>query len=629
MDRYLKQIGKRRLFDDPEYFTALGKLSEAAGDREITALIARMYAEQMIAAKETGAGDQSTRRELPCNLPDLMLGYVKRLNDQVQADKQDFQRVIGVARTAAWECLKQTCRPTAAKRECVLEALRNETDAEALLKYLEERLHLIQTVNANSDLVRFSLDPLAEYLAALYLVERYSKREELWMEFIDLAKNEQNVPGAAESIKDFLLAVRDCCMEKGDEHRMPEWIKGELVRLSGLDPAVVITAQIKQRVTQWIANLKSTNSEDRRIAAQALGQLGVKAKEGVPALIIALKDREAVVRNAVVSALAQIGPPAVPSLINALRDRDAEVCRAAAAALAQIGPPAVPALITALEDQETVVRRSAASVLGQIGPEAKEAMTALIDVLDDHDVEARRSAASALGQIGPEAQEAVPALIIVLRDQDAAVRRSAAAALGQIGPEAKQGIPALITALTDREAVVRNAAAAALGKIGSPAVPALITALKDQEAVVRGSAAFALGQVEPKAKEAVPVLITALTDQNTEVWRPVASALGQIGPEAKEAVPALMVALKDRDEAVRRPAAEALGKIGPAAVPALINALKDPDAAVRSSAVYALWQIGPDAKDAVPVLIVALKDQDPEVRSSVAAALRRIGAGVE
>ena len=629
MDRYLKQSGKRSLFDDSEYFIACSKLCEVAGDREITPLITRMYADQMIAAKEAGAGDRHTRRELPCNLPDLMLGHLRNINDQVQTEKLDLHQVINAVRITAWECLKQTCRSTGAKRSDVLEALRNEAHAESLLKYLEERLRIIQTTGEDSELIRFSLDPLAEYLAALYLVERYGQREDLWLEFIERAREQQGMPEKAERIKDFLLAVRDCCMEKGDEYHMSEWIKDKLVRLSGLDPAMVITAQIKQRVNHWIANLKSTSTEDRRIAAQTLGTIGPRAKEGVPALIIALKDREAVVRHSVVYALAQIGAQAVPALITALKDRDTEVRRSAASALGQIGPPIVPALIIALKDQEAVVRSSAASVLGQIGPEAKEAVSELIAALIDRQADVRRAAASALGQIGPKAHEAVAALTAALADEESAVRRSAAEALGKIGPEAKEGIPTLIIALTDQDTMVRRAAASALGQIGPTAVPALITALKDQEVAVRGSAAFALGQIEPKPKEAVPVLITALTDQNAEVWRPAASALGRIGPEAKEAVPALITALKDQDEEVRRPAAEALGKIGPAAVPALINALKHHNAEVRSSAVYALWQIGPGAKEAVPALILALKDQDAEVRSSVATALSRIGAGVD
>ena len=123
MDRYLEQLGKRDLFNDEEYFDACRRLSQLVSDREITVLIAKMYAEQMIAAKETDAGAQAAARDLPRNLPDLMLGYVKRLNDQVKADKQDIRKVVNVSKVVAWECLKQTCRPTTAKRDDVLKAL--------------------------------------------------------------------------------------------------------------------------------------------------------------------------------------------------------------------------------------------------------------------------------------------------------------------------------------------------------------------------------------------------------------------------------------------------------------------------------------------------------------------------
>src|SRR5262249_49860700 len=155
-------------------------------------------------------GAQAAARKLPRNLPDLMLGYVKRINDQVKADRQDIRKVTNIAKVVAWECLKQTCRPTTAKHDDVLKALGDEPDVEVLLKYLEDRLQLIQTTGPVSDLIRFSLDPLAEYLAALYLIKRCDNDEEFWKKFFIRAEEQ---PGAPETIKDFLLAVRDCCVE--------------------------------------------------------------------------------------------------------------------------------------------------------------------------------------------------------------------------------------------------------------------------------------------------------------------------------------------------------------------------------------------------------------------------------
>jgi HEAT repeat protein len=78
-----------------------------------------------------------------------------------------------------------------------------------------------------------------------------------------------------------------------------------------------------------------------RQSAAALGELGPEAKIAVPALIGALKNEDARVRQAAAEALGKIGPDAhkaVPSLHQALKDTDSAVSAAAAAALKKIDP---------------------------------------------------------------------------------------------------------------------------------------------------------------------------------------------------------------------------------------------------------------------------------------------------
>jgi vesicle coat complex subunit len=365
-----------------------------------------------------------------------MLGYINILNEQVKAERQDIDKVIRVARIVAWECLKHTCRPTTVKRNDVLKALSNEADAAALLKYLRERLQLIQAAGPISDLVRFSLDPLAEYLAAIYLLERCGKFEDLWSEFFENAEQQS---GAPETIKGFLLAVRDCCAEKGTGDDVPMWVKDKLGRLAGLNPEAAKATQLKQRIARLTDDLELPDAEDRRTAAEKLGNIGSAAKEAARALIAALQDIDKGVRRSAASALGGIGPDA---------------------------KEAVPALIAALKDPDKYVCRSATDALGGIGQEAKEAIPALIAALQGQDADVRSSAVAALGRIGPEAKEVVPALIAALQDSDKYVRRSATAALGGIGPDAKEAAPALIAALKDPDKYVRNSAEDALRDIG-------------------------------------------------------------------------------------------------------------------------------------------------------------------
>lgn len=198
------------------------------GQRNITALLGKLYAEQLIAAK-VGA-IQEISLQLPDNIPDLMLSYLNELNRDVTEDKLSDRTIHNDAKAVAWECLKQLYRPTTAQREDGIVVL-SGNDAEKRLDYLETRLRLIQTIGPAKDQFRFALDPLAEYLAGLHLVDIYSQDEQLWRDFLTTA---DAMPGAPTAIQGFLLAVRDCCLAKGKAARVPDFVLDELAKRAGL-----------------------------------------------------------------------------------------------------------------------------------------------------------------------------------------------------------------------------------------------------------------------------------------------------------------------------------------------------------------------------------------------------------
>ncbi len=70
----------------------------------------------------------------------------------------------------------------------------------------------------------------------------------------------------------FLLAVRDCCVEKGSEYLVPEKINDELAGLAGLDLGAVEVAQRKQRIKRLMADLNLPEAEDRATAMEKLGR---------------------------------------------------------------------------------------------------------------------------------------------------------------------------------------------------------------------------------------------------------------------------------------------------------------------------------------------------------------------
>ena len=171
MESYLSQRQKRDLFSDTDFFNACIQLSTIAGDRNITVLLAKLYTDQLIAKKEG-----TTDGNLPDNIAELMLHYLNQLNHSVTEEKISDSTVHKDAKIIAWECLKSTYRPAAANPQNAIIALGEDT-AESRIKYLEEKLRIIQTKGVARDQIHFALDPVAEYLAALHLLDINGKDE--------------------------------------------------------------------------------------------------------------------------------------------------------------------------------------------------------------------------------------------------------------------------------------------------------------------------------------------------------------------------------------------------------------------------------------------------------------------
>ncbi len=226
MEAYLVQANKRDLFTDPEFFQACSRLSQMVGGRKVTALLAKLYADQLIAAKVEEI--QQVPLLTPGNIPDLMLGYINELNRSVTENKLSDRTVQQDAKVIAWECLKQTFRPTTARRDAVLATL-GGNDAEIRLQYLEKRLRLIQTIGAAQDKIRFALDPLAEYLAAMQVLKLNQNNQQLWDEFWHQATIASE---DIELIAGFLLALQDCSQANGQEIDIPPAIADKLSQLS-------------------------------------------------------------------------------------------------------------------------------------------------------------------------------------------------------------------------------------------------------------------------------------------------------------------------------------------------------------------------------------------------------------
>lgn len=222
LETYLVKKGLRQLFTDKELYKDCAKLSEIVGQKKITPMFVKLYAEQLIEKKVKVAQELT----LPNNIPELMLKYLDELNREIKEENRSGDRIVDQdAKSLAWACLKNSYQPSEIMRSEALVTL-GGNDAEERLEYLEEKLHLIQTNQTSKDKIHFILEPLAEYLAAWHLVDLYAKdqKQEEWQKFLEQL---DSVPKA------FVIAVRDCCEARAEKVHLPQFVVEKLNQVNG------------------------------------------------------------------------------------------------------------------------------------------------------------------------------------------------------------------------------------------------------------------------------------------------------------------------------------------------------------------------------------------------------------
>lgn len=231
LDAYLMQRNKDDLFNDKQYFDACSKLSQLVGERDVTFLLLKLFAEQMISNREG-----FYHEDLPKNIPDLMLQYLNLINRASGETKVEDRTVQRVAKIVAWNCLEDAFQSRSAKYDKVVGSLSEIKNCDSILSYLENQLQIIHISGVERDQVKFDLDPLAEYLAGLYVIEHYQDRKDLWHKFFNKADKISDAPG---SIRGFLTAISDCCLSRSSTINIPDFVIKDLQRRTILNTIYV------------------------------------------------------------------------------------------------------------------------------------------------------------------------------------------------------------------------------------------------------------------------------------------------------------------------------------------------------------------------------------------------------
>ncbi len=184
---------------------------------------------------------------------------------------------------------------------------------------------------------------------------------------------------------------------KAAEEALLAALASDNVNLMGAAMAGLANLEAQAGRERMIELLAHAEAAVRRAAATGLGKLA--ESKAVPGLVKLLDDPDAEVRREAVIALNHIKDKgALPALAAALEDPDAQVRRVAAIALGNTRlrqAPLVQALIRGLADREPGVRQACLTALANLkAGEALEAAAALLG--DTHEAVARQAAVAAV-----------------------------------------------------------------------------------------------------------------------------------------------------------------------------------------------------------------------------------------
>lgn len=432
------------------------------------------------------------------------------------------------------------------------------------------------------------------------------------------------------------------------------------------------------RLSELFAELESEDVHQRRDAAYALAAMQFDSyvhnpAELMPALLVALDDKDDQVWTQTMRTLAKLGPeaaPAIEKLLPFLGHWSGQRRYRTAFVLGRIGVPAVEPLRQTLRDPRSKWHAGAAQALGWIGPEAADAVADLVLLVNEAGDETRRHAATALGKMGPVAEQA---LIQQLDSDDSAIRQLVLEALAEMGAQsnyAQQRLQHLLAsdvaqeralvvrvlthvaeadarqqvigrALQDAEHQVRDAGIAAFLRSGDDfgvsMLPTLRQLLRADTPEVQDAAAFLIGSLGNRGEPAIADLLNvwqqsaAVDSRSLDVSgsdgrrTSIPSALSRIGPVA---VGSILQAAQAETISVAQ-AADAIRSIGGRATPILLEETHSDSAVVRQTIALGLGAIFPVESQVVNAVGEMLLDPDTEVRVAAAQGLGRMGGAAK
>jgi hypothetical protein len=177
---------------------------------------------------------------------DAILSYLRRVNPKEEnaPDRVEDDKMITAARILAKTCLGTTYAPGRIDLEEARAAVKNANldvgQAEVVRRLVSNGV-LEEEKPLGTTFVRFNLDPVAEYLAAMYWIDHLRGDIDGWNDWI---RELEAAPGYPTAIHGFLGALEDCAAKYKTQFNVPDvrfpWSKGSATQSAGVETTIHI-----------------------------------------------------------------------------------------------------------------------------------------------------------------------------------------------------------------------------------------------------------------------------------------------------------------------------------------------------------------------------------------------------
>ncbi len=241
----------------------------AGPERGVTPLIVTLFAEQM---EERYQNPDEAQRELPKDVPSLILESLNRSNKEPDLTKGELsdREVQRLMKGIAYACLEAEFKPARRAQDEVRAVFPDEADWDNKIHYLCENLGILKVYKDLFVSLRVSQDPVAEYLAAFFVIEAYGADEEKWADFCEAARSK---PGELEEIRGFMHAVYTTSQIDAFKKQVPAKVVEELAGLAGLSWEEIKQKRLNDRVDSYSILLANGTVPDKLHAITTLKRI--------------------------------------------------------------------------------------------------------------------------------------------------------------------------------------------------------------------------------------------------------------------------------------------------------------------------------------------------------------------